>query len=177
MLSCQGSSSKFCPLHRPLVCFKQLMKSTVSCAFASSNTIRFHSFFASSSRQEGQRGAFFCGFGSLPLRHLFPGFPSSTFTAVGFGFLPHCATAFTSSLQNLYFLLKIKFLFGCQSALSCLSISPIHLFHPPGSPAGTLPPHMPRLPFCRFSIHSGVSTACASSTPELLALWLINPPL
>ena len=40
--------------------------------------------------------AFFSGFGSPVLRLLLPGFPSSTLTAVGFGFLPLCATVLTS---------------------------------------------------------------------------------
>ena len=34
-----GSSSKGCPRHFPLVCFRQLMKSTVRFAFSSSITI------------------------------------------------------------------------------------------------------------------------------------------
>ena len=59
--------------------------------------ILFHSFFASSSSHAGQRGAFFSDFGSPVLRLLLPGLPSSTFTAVGFGFLPLCATVLTSS--------------------------------------------------------------------------------
>jgi hypothetical protein len=58
--------------------------------------IRFHSFFASASSHAGHLGAFFSGFGSPAFSPLFPGFPSSTFTAVGFGFRPLCATALTS---------------------------------------------------------------------------------
>src|SRR5699024_4186745 len=58
--------------------------------------MRFHSFFASSSSQEGQRGAFFSGFGSFVFKGRPPGLPSSIFSAVGFGFLPLGAIAPTS---------------------------------------------------------------------------------
>jgi hypothetical protein len=39
--------------------------------------------------------SFYLRLGSLPFSGLFPGFPSSSFIAVGFGFLPLCATDIT----------------------------------------------------------------------------------
>jgi len=61
--------------------------------------IRFHSRLASSSNQDGQRGAFFWGLGSASFSGLPPGLPSSILSAVGLGFRPLCAIAHTSFPQ------------------------------------------------------------------------------
>lgn len=59
-----------------------------------------HSFFASGSSHFGQAGAFLLGFGSLVFSGCLPGLPSSSFMAVGFGFLPLVAIGFPSLLQK-----------------------------------------------------------------------------
>ena len=59
---------------------------------------RRHSFFASGSSHFGHAGAFFVGFGSLVFSGCLPGLPSSSFMAVGFGFLPLVAIGYPSLL-------------------------------------------------------------------------------
>ena len=59
-----------------------------------------HSFFASGSSHFGQAGAFLLGFGSLVFSGCLPGLPSSSFMAVGFGFLPLVAIGISSFLQK-----------------------------------------------------------------------------
>jgi hypothetical protein len=56
---------------------------------------RLHSFLASGSSHDGHLGAFFSGFGSFLFNGRFPGLPSSSLTAVGFGGLPLPAITFT----------------------------------------------------------------------------------
>ena len=55
-------------------------------------------FFASGSSHFGHAGAFFVGFGSLVFSGCLPGLPSSSFMAVGFGFLPLVAIGYPSLL-------------------------------------------------------------------------------
>ena len=58
---------------------------------SSEDARRFHSFLASGRSHDGHFNSPFGGMGSWSLSGRLPGFPSSTFSAVGLGFLPLAA--------------------------------------------------------------------------------------
>ena len=58
---------------------------------SSEDARRFHSFLASGRSHDGHFSSPFGGMGSWSLSGRLPGLPSSTFSAVGLGFLPRAA--------------------------------------------------------------------------------------